>query len=203
MEFTKLSVGDRYFLGGCVLLAATYIYYILSIWKGKNPPANPFSWMVFSAISFGTAIVLPEEVTLQIRLFPVMMAIFQLIIAGVSYSKNNEGTLERGDRIGLLIGLSGVVFWVSSSVGMISSPKWVPISAVLFADAVGFYPTIRDAWRKPNKEDIPVWGVFSIAGGLILVGVFLSGKKGFNFLYPAYEAALAISTMLVLLVRSR
>lgn len=198
-----MEIGIYVIGAGYILLIYAYVQYIRGISLGNNPPANPASWWVFSAISFGNAIVLWENISPIMRVFPLVMGTAQAAIARVSYKKIPQVGLEREDKISLLVGLFGVLLWVTSSLGVIPTENWVPMVALIIADMVGFSPTIRDAWRKPSREDIPVWGIFSFTGGLVLGGLYLSGEGGFNFLYPAYETALAISTMLVLVFRSR
>ena len=75
---------------------------------------------------------------------------------------------------------------------------------IFIADAVGFYPTIRDAWKKPHSDDPATWLVFSVVGSLVLLGLaFGQDTKRMDIIYPAYETALAVSTWLVLLYRRR
>lgn len=193
-----------YFLIGSayILLIFAYWQYILGIKRKTIPPANPASWFVFSSISFGNALVLWEDISPMIQIFPIVMGFAQFLIARESHKKR-QGYLEPFDKGALFIGLVGVVLWISSTLGVFHLGKTFPIIALLFADAVGFYPTIRDAWRKPSREDIPAWRAFSLTGILVIAGLYLIEEKGVNFLYPAYETALAVSTMLVLVFRSR
>lgn len=193
-----------YFLIGSayILLIFAYWQYISGIKRKTIPPANPASWFVFSSISFGNALVLWGDISPMIQIFPIVMGFAQFLIARESHKKR-QGYLEPFDKGALFIGLVGVVLWVSSTLGVFHLGKSFPIIALLFADAVGFYPTIRDAWKKPNREDIPVWGVFMVVGILVLIGLWLQNKTGLDIAYPAYETVLAVSTFLVLIFRSR
>ncbi len=189
-------------VSGYVLLIVVYAKYISGIRSGALPAANPASWFVFTAISLGNAVVLWESITPLIRFFPLVMGVSQGIIAWES-KKKKTGDMEKFDKIAMIVGVGGVILWTTSTLKLIAIDEILPIISMLIADAVGFYPTIRDAWNKPSREDIPVWGVFGFVGVLVLSGLWLDGKTGLDILYPIYETALAFSTVLVLFLRCR
>lgn len=196
-----IQVG-AYIIGvGYALLIIVYILYIRGIRSGEIPPANPASWFIFSAISFGNAFVLWGEISPIMRVFPFIMGMAQLLIARMS-SQKRDGFLELFDKLALGIGVIAVIFWVTASMNIIVMGRYFPIAMMLVADLVGFYPTVRDAWQKPAKEDIPVWGVFSIVGVIVLLGLWLERKNGIDLVYPVYETALAVSTLATLFIRT-
>lgn len=189
---------------GYYLLIHSYKKYLRMIHDSESALApNPASWSVFGLISFGNGIVLRNEVSLIILGFPFLMGTFQLLIAYFSYQKR-RGRMETFDIVALLIGVLSLGAWVYLKLQGDHGNWWLPIFMIFIADAVGFYPTIRDAWRKPSADDPIAWLVFTIAGGLILLGLaFEQDTKRMDLIYPGYETLLAISTWLVLLYRRR
>lgn len=191
--------------GGYVILIVAYWQYIKMIKSaGNSVTPNPASWMVFSGISAGNAIVLWEVISPMMRAFPVIMGVSQILIARESYRKRGA-YLESADKWALGVGLFGVVLWIYiEQTQSHSSYWWLPIATLLVADGVGFWPTLRDAWKHPHADDPTTWAIFMLVGGLVLAGLALqSTTKPMDTLYPGYELALASSVFSILIIRRR
>lgn len=131
------------------------------------------------------------------------MGAAQILIAYFSYQKR-KGEMGSYDRSALIIGIISLGTWIYLRFHGDQGIWWLPISLIFIADAVGFFPTIRDAWMKPVDDDPTTWLVFSIVGVLVLTGLWLKGDSTMmDFTYPLYETLLAVSTWLILLYRRR
>jgi hypothetical protein len=189
---------------GYIILIVAYWQYIKMIKDAESSVVpNPASWTVFSGISGGNAIVLWGSISLNIWAFPIIMGIAQLLIARESYKKR-KSHLESADKWAIGVGLFGVGLWIYLEQTQNIQHAWMPIATLLVADGVGFWPTLRDAWKRPHEDDPVTWAIFMLVGGLVLGGLALqSTTKPLDIAYPGYELALASSVFFTLIIRRR
>ncbi len=217
-QFTMRQIsGLVIILTGFLLLSYVYNLYRVGIKNFTILPANPFSWMVFSAISCGNAIVLWNSIISMMVFFPVLMMSFQLLIALESYKKKKDGHLELFDIAGLVIAIIAIVIWVLIGINILNVDQVVPVTIVsmmgsigyhsndwiasiliLIADSMGIIPTVRDMWRNPDKDTVITWSLFLLSGILILAGLYLFiGRFDVNAVYAGYETGIALIAVLV------
>ena len=217
-QFTmRQIIGLVIILTGFLLLSYVYNLYRVGIKNFTILPANPFSWMVFSAISCGNAIVLWNSIISMMVFFPVLMMSFQFLIALESYKKKKDGHLELFDIAGLVIAIIAIVIWVLIGINILNvdqvapetivsmmgsigyhSNDWIASILILIADSMGIIPTVRDMWRNPDKDTVITWSLFLLSGILILAGLYLFiGRFDVNAVYAGYETGIALIAVLV------
>ena len=74
----------------------------------------------------------------------------------ISYFKG-EKDIKRGDCITLAVALSSIPLWVLTKM-----PFW-SVLIVCFIDTIGYLPTVRKSWLKP-QEELAVSYLFSCLG---------------------------------------
>jgi hypothetical protein len=182
---------------------AYYAYIKMIRFSSSAVAPNPVSWLIFGLISFGNFLILWKEISYTIIAFPFIMCIAQLLIAYFSYQKRN-GTMAIFDQIALIIGVVSMITWMYIKINTDHLYWWVPLILIFIADAVGFFPTIRDSWNKPHDDDPNTWRVFVIVCVCILISLLFDEKsKLVDYAYPAYELTLSVSNYLILIFRQR
>lgn len=163
--------------GWISLIFATvgYVPYFLSIASGKTKP-HFFSWCIWGSL---TAIAYFAQVNSGAGAgswATGMTALFCGIIAVISLFKG-EKHITRSDWVTFLAALSAIPIWYVTSN---------PIYAILLVtliDALGFWPTFRKSWHKPDEEHPLTYGLSGIKFTLSLLA--LESISWTTVLYPA------------------
>ncbi len=165
-----------------------YIYHLL---KSKTKP-HVFSWIIWALLS-GIAFVA--------QLFEGggpgawstgALAAMSAFVAILGFIKGGKAYISRADWLCLIAAFIGIILWIVTNN---------PLSAVVIVtltDAIGFIPTFRKGYHKPNEETM---FTYFTSGLQNLLGIFaLSVLNATTVLYPAslvITNALFVSLLLV------
>jgi uncharacterized protein with PQ loop repeat len=152
-----------------------YIPYFKDIIKKRIKP-HAFSWLIwgilqslvfFAQTSKGGgagAWAVGAPALLNLTIF--VIAIFR-----------GEKEITRVDKASLLLALFGIALWAITT-----NPLWSVVIAT-GVDVVGFVPTFRKSYKKPNEEAVAVYALSAIAFGISLFA--LQSISITTVLYPA------------------
>ncbi len=129
--------------------------YFSSIFRGKTHP-HVFSWLIWgtiSSIGFAAQVAEGAGPGSWARGFGSATC-FLLVILGFF---KGEKDIRRGDWITLAVALSAIPLWVATQ-----TPFW-SVLIVCFIDTIGYLPTVRKSWLKP-QEEMAVSYLFSCLG---------------------------------------
>lgn len=144
-------------VAGIVSLAA-FVPYIIAILRGETKP-NRATWWIWTVVGFMLGASYYSSGASHTIWVPVSYAVGPLATALLSI-KYSEGGWTRFDQKCLLgAGASLVLWW------MFSSPLLALVINIII-DLMGALPTIRKAYREPEKEDRVAWALF-FAGNTI------------------------------------
>jgi hypothetical protein len=136
-----------------VVGTAASIPYILSIRAGKTKP-DKTSWLIWTAVGllmFASYWSVGARDTVWITL-PVGIA----AIAAFSL-KYGVGGWSVFDRACALAAFAGLLLWWLSGLAITA------LALAMVADIIGYFPTIKKTWDKPNSEDRLTWGMYLLA----------------------------------------
>jgi len=154
---------------------AGYVPYFKDIIKKRIKP-HAFSWLIWgitqTAVFFaqtskgGGAGAWAVGAPALLNLIIFVIAIFR-----------GEKEITRLDKASLLFALSGIALWAITT-----DPLWSVIIAT-GVDVVGFVPTARKSYKKPNEEAVTIYMLNGMAFGISLFA--LQSVNLTTFLYPA------------------
>jgi hypothetical protein len=162
-----------------------YFPYFSGLAKKTIKP-HVFSWMVWS---FSTGIVFIAQVVKGGGTGSWAMGAFTILqfLVFIIAIFRGEKEVTCLDKISLGVALFSMVLWFVTA-----SPVYSVI-LITAMDILGYVPTIRKAWKKPNEEAVSVF----VMGG-ISIAISILALQAFNivtFLYPV--ALLIANTVLV------
>lgn len=170
-----------------------YLPYFVDIIKRQIKP-HAFSWLIWGILQFvvffaaankgggaGTwAIGAPAA--LNIAIF--IMALFV-----------GEKQITKVDKASLVAAFAGIVLWAATAN---------PLSSVVLltcVDVLGFIPTLRKAYARPNEESVSVFAFSAVSFGISLLA--LQSLSLTTALYPATIMVGATAFVVMVLVRRR
>ncbi len=135
---------ETFALLATLMIFASRAYYFAQVFRGNTRP-HAFSWFIWGVISsIGVAAQIAEGagVGSYPRLFG---AISCFVIVAICF-KHGEKNITRTDWITLLVALSTIPLWVATQTPIYS------VILVCLIDTMGYLPTVRKAWHKPQQE---------------------------------------------------
>ena len=133
-------------LGVLALIVGTagYIPYIRDTWKGTTKP-HPFTyfiWALLAAITFTAQVLNSAGPGAWAMGVPVL---FGIVIAALSVKKG-ERSITTSDWLCLVGALAAMVIW------RLTNDAFYAVLVVMSINTLGFIPTFRKAYWKPNEE---------------------------------------------------
>jgi len=149
--------------------------YIVSILKGKTHP-HLFTWVVWSILGFiGFAAQLHGHAGPGAWTVGVGAGLcFLTAVLAIPYGEKN---FTYGDKVALTASLAALLPW------MVTDDPLGSVILICIIDAVGFYPTLRKSWNKPQEEHLLAYNLGSLK---FLISLFaLDNITWITALYPA------------------
>lgn len=130
---------------GLAFMAASYIIYVYSIYKGDTRP-HPFSWFIWGLLtSIGFVAQISDGAGIG-ALITLASAVISFGIAVIGYIKRENIIISRSDKWAFSLSLLAIPLWL-----LTDTPVWSVILITLI-DMAGFYPTFRKSWHAPTQE---------------------------------------------------
>jgi hypothetical protein len=118
--------------------------YFRSIFQGKTKP-HAFSWFIWgviSSIGFAAQVAEGAGAGAWARGFAAVTNYVLVVVALLKGAKN----IRRSDWVTLTVALATIPLWVITK-----TPVWSVIILCII-DTLGYFPTVRKSWDKPNEE---------------------------------------------------
>jgi len=156
-----------------------YIPYFITILSGKTKP-HAFSWLIW-AILMTIAFFAQDAGGAGSGAWATgFSAVVAFIIVAFALFKG-EKQITRSDWITFIAALSAIPIWYVTKDPLYS------VILITVIDALGFYPTFRKSWNKPQEELPLPWGLNSFK---FLVALF--ALECFNWTTALYPASLVL-----------
>lgn len=165
-------------LSVAAMLAARLTYFA-SIWQGKTRP-HAFSWFIWgviSSIGFAAQFAEGAGAGAWARGFGAATCFLLVFISLFRGEKN----ITRADWITLAVALSAIPLWI-----LTKTPVWSVILVCLI-DTIGYLPTVRKSWSKPQSESALSYSIGSLGAFLTLLAI--ENYTVSTWLYPAVLVA--------------
>ncbi len=144
-----------------ILGLAAYIPYFRSIYKNETKP-HVFSWFIWGllgAIAFFAQLAGGAGPGAWVN----GMTAFICFAIAVTALFRGEKNISRSDWITFITALASIPLW------LITNNPLYAIILVTIIDALGFYPTFRKSWSKPQEESALT---YALSGTKYLISLF-------------------------------
>lgn len=152
----------------------SYIPYFRDIFKGKTRP-HAFSWLVFGII---TIIGFAGQLTGGAGAGSWVTGFSGLVCFVIFYLALTRGekNILFVDWLSLVGAFVAIIFWVLTKGPLLS------VVLITLISLLGFFPTIRKSYQKPNQETL---SSYALSGFKFLLGLFaLNNFTVVTALYP-------------------
>jgi hypothetical protein len=146
-----------------LLVFAAYIPYLRDILKNKTKP-HPYSWFVWG---LNTAIIFALQVSHgagagAYTTGTVVAISFVVCLLGLRHGTKDIVFI---DTVCLALALIAMGIWLFAKQPTIS------IILLVSIDMIGFVPSVRKAWNKPNEETLSLWSINAFRHGLSILAL--------------------------------
>lgn len=178
---------------GTIIGVVAYIPYVLDTLTGKTKP-HAFSWLISSILLFvGFGIQLmsgagPSTWVLAAEAVPCALLFVLALFKG-------ERDIKPIDWICLLAAFAGIILWIFVHQALLA------LILVMSVDTLGFVPTVRKAFMKPQEETLVNWFLIAISFGVSLFAIDSFAIE--SWLYSAFLFVVNVAFTLYLIVRRR
>lgn len=183
------------FLGITATLIALYSYipYFRDIFSGKTKP-HAFSWLVWfllTAIAFVAQVKDDAGAGAWVTGFTALVAFF-IFMAAVTRGEKN---ITRSDWLCLVGAFLAMGLWA------ITNSPLVAVILITVIDALGFAPTFRKAFHKPQEETAITFALSAIK--FVIAIAALTNYTAVTVLYPASLVIMNGLFVTMLMIRRR
>ncbi len=181
-------------LAAIVLTVAAFVPYIKSIRAARVKP-HFFSWLIWSLT---TSIVFFAQLAAEggAGAWPTgVSAAITIHVAWLAMVLRSDFSATRTDWIFLVAALLSLPAWFVTA-----DPLW-SVVILTVVDALGFGPTLRKAWVRPQEESIAFYALFAVRSGLSVLA--LASFTLTTVLFPATMVVACIPVCAMLWWRRR
>jgi hypothetical protein len=188
MGIGQLNLG---LLAGIITLLG-FVPYCIAIVQGRTKP-NQATWWIWSIVGIMLASSYWASGATQTLWVPISYVIGPIITTALAM-RYGASQWNRFDRLCILGALASLILWL-----LLRSPQ-VALVINLIIDLCGALPTIRNARRRPQDENLPGWLLFTVGNALNILAIDRWTWEIAS--YPIYISA-ANAIVLFLLLRPR
>lgn len=170
-----------------------YIPYLRDTFKKKTIP-HVYSWFVWAtvtAIAYFLQVSAGAGVGSWVTLAVAVIA-YIIFILGL---RNGKKDITRSDTVFFVLAIVAIFLWLVVKQPVLSV---ILVSAI---DILGFIPTVRKSWSKPQSETLFTYELNAFRHGLSLLA--LQQYNIITWLYPASWALANLLFSIMLVVRRR
>jgi hypothetical protein len=172
-------------IAAIALTLVAYAPYIKAIRAGQVKP-HFFSWLIWSIT---TSIVFFAQLAAAggIGAWPTgVSGLITIYVAWLALVLRSDFTNTKADWCFLVAALLSLPAWFFTA-----DPLWSVVILTL-VDALGFGPTLRKAWQKPQEESLLFYFLFAVRSALSMLA--LESRTLTTLLFPA---AMVVACVLV------
>jgi hypothetical protein len=170
------------FLSVILGFAAAFLYW-RSIYKGQTKP-HPFTFLVWFILAAIGAVAQINDNAGPGAWVSISTALICLITMIWAY-KLGDIQITRSDWISLWTSLAIIPIWMITN-----NAVWAVILVSLI-DFIGFIPTIRKSWERPETENLSAWSI-----NIPKLGFSLLAMNNFTFVTVFYPASFMVLNVL-------
>ena len=165
----------------CAISLSNLVYYVFTMFRGRTKP-HLYTWLIWGVITWVIAVIqtIEGETVGAWLTYTVAAACTVRALLAISYG---EKDITKSDRISLLSCLIAIIAWIVFKQPLLS------VLLLTFIDLVGYYPTFRKSWHKPQEEAVISHLVFGIG---YMFGVIALSE--YNFVTATYPVAVMLSS---------
>jgi hypothetical protein len=149
-------------LAGIITLLG-FVPYCIAIVQGRTKP-NQATWWIWSIVGIMLASSYWASGATQTLWVPISYVIGPIITTALAM-RYGASQWNRFDRLCILGALASLILWL-----LLRSPQ-VALVINLIIDLCGALPTMRNARRRPQDEDLTSWLIFTVGNGLNVLAV--------------------------------
>lgn len=136
-----------------------YVPYIISILKKKTVPAKA-SWLIWASLDTVLLYGMFLRHVVNMQILGTVLVIWIVVVLAFKYGKSGWTML---DKICLCATGIGILL-------IMVNPTW-SIFLLAVTSFIGAFPTFRNAWIDPNKEDKLTWTLYWTSCVLTVIAV--------------------------------
>lgn len=129
---------------GVIIGIVTRLDYCIALWRGMLRP-HLFTWLVWSLVAGITATAQAAEGAGAGNWATILLAVFCVYVTIVAWRQGDKD-IAAIDYICLFAALASIPLWYITQ-----NPLWSVIWLCVI-DCLGFIPTFRQSWNKPNAD---------------------------------------------------
>lgn len=172
-----------------------YKPYVRDVLRGKTHP-HAFSWLIWgfvTTIAFGLQISHGGGVGSYVTLAAGLISFFVFGLA----LRSGKRDITRLDVLFFVLAIIAMITWLVAKQPLLS------VILLCITDLLGFAPTVRKSWHKPDQETLSTYALGSVRHGLSIIA--LSHYNLITALYPIVWVIAngSFSAMLVLRRRGK
>lgn len=176
-----------------ILVFVGYVPYILDILKRKTTP-HAFTflvWSIASSITWALQVQGGAGVGAWITFAVSAICIFIFLLS----LKYGEKSITFFDILFLILALVSLFLWLVVKQPILS------VVLIVLTDVLGFGPTVRKSWNKPESETLFTWWVAAFRHTL---GIFALEKFNLlTLLYPVVWTLANLAFCLILIAKKK
>ena len=195
---TLIALGAFFGILAGVIQALAYLDYNQLVLRGKLRP-NGSTWLIWAplaALNAATYFFTSDDwAKTFLSLVNTALCIGTLAIAliGKRFDK-----MDAWEIVALIVGLSSTLFWYYYRSAMYAN------FVLQIAIAIGFIPTYRMVWHRPQKERIRPWLLWTLAYAVLILAVVLRWRGQWqDMVYPVSMLVLHPAVAGLILIRAK
>lgn len=175
------------------MLFAGFTPYVRAALCGEVKP-HAFSWLIWFILTIIAASAQYAEGG-GAGVIPTVIGAFTCLILCYIGFKQGTRNITKADKYALAAAFLTLPLWYFTS-----DPFWSVVLIVVI-DAIGFFPTFRKSWAKPQEERALAYFLFAIS---TIISIFaLAQWTATTLLFPVYMCAINFTMWGYLLVRRK
>lgn len=158
-----------------ILTFIAYVPYIRDIIRRKTKP-HIYSWFLWGLVGF-IVFVLQIKSGAGIGSFVTLAAVLMcLLVLFLSLFLKSERDISKSDKIFIGLAILSLIMWLVMKQPIIS------VILATITDLLGFVPTIRKSWKKPETETVAFYIITTFRFALAVLS--LKSYSIVTALYP-------------------
>lgn len=176
-----------------IIAFVSYVPYFRDIIRGQTKP-HAFSWLIWgllTGIAFIGQLIDNAGPGSWVTGFTTIVCLFIFIFA----LQRGEKHITKSDQISLAGAIMAIGLW------LVTSDPLLAIILITVIDALGFYPTFRKSFYKPDQETAITYTLSAVKFAIAILA--LETYTIITWLYPASLVVMNAGFVVMLLVRRR
>lgn len=176
------------------LTFAAFYPYLRDILQGTTKP-HVFSWVIWGSTTF-VVFLAQLEAGAGVGAWPIgVSGVITALIAIAAYVKRADITITRMDWLFFAAAISSLPLWYATS-----NPTFAVVILTL-VDLLGFGPTARKVYMKPESESLTTFGLFATRNAIAVLA--LENFSVATVLFPATIGMACMLLILIMLIRRK